>query len=101
MHFCFLSDALSVDFPPKYVKNGDIIHLVHGSTGRGLNRYKNDLNIYITIDMYMCMCISIYTHTHIHIYCILFLYAQSKNLQFTDVHIHLQERYHWEHDMHG
>jgi len=33
------SNSLTVDFPPKYVKNGDIIHLVHGATGRGLNSH--------------------------------------------------------------
>ena len=38
-----IRNSLTVDFPPKYVKNGDIIHLVHGATGRGLNRYKASL----------------------------------------------------------
>ncbi|XP_047134650.1 protein O-mannosyl-transferase 1 isoform X1 [Hydra vulgaris] len=33
------SDNLMTDFPPRPVKNGDIIHLVHGTTGRGLNSH--------------------------------------------------------------
>eukprot|EP00795_Rhopilema_esculentum_P010235 gene10235-18921_t len=33
------SENLSVEFPPKPVKNGDVIHLVHGTTGRGLNSH--------------------------------------------------------------
>ncbi|XP_057317466.1 protein O-mannosyl-transferase 1-like [Hydractinia symbiolongicarpus] len=33
------SDDLKVNFPPVFVKNGDIIHLVHGTTGRGLNSH--------------------------------------------------------------
>lgn len=32
-------DALSVDFPPKPVRNGDIIQIVHGVTGRALNSH--------------------------------------------------------------
>ncbi|XP_020630196.1 protein O-mannosyl-transferase 1-like [Orbicella faveolata] len=32
-------DALSVDFPPRPVRNGDIIQIVHGVTGRALNSH--------------------------------------------------------------
>eukprot|EP00794_Sanderia_malayensis_P015859 gene15859-17457_t len=42
------SDGLQVDFPPQPVMNGDIIHLVHGTTGRGLNSHDvaSPLNAY-------------------------------------------------------
>lgn len=33
------NDDLFTSFPPKYVKNGDVIHLVHGTTGRGLSSH--------------------------------------------------------------
>jgi len=33
------SDSLKVDFPPRPVKNGDVIHLVHGLTGRGISSH--------------------------------------------------------------
>ena len=32
-------DALVVDEPPIPIKHGDIIQIVHGLTGRALNRY--------------------------------------------------------------
>jgi hypothetical protein len=39
-----------VDDPPEAVKNGDIIQLVHGITGRALNRFVNvGLNCYSNI----------------------------------------------------
>ena len=35
----FFREKLETDYPPVAVKNGDIIQLVHGTTGRALNRY--------------------------------------------------------------
>lgn len=37
-HQYHFRDALTVDFPPRPVRNGDIIQIVHGVTGRALNR---------------------------------------------------------------
>ena len=47
----YFSDNLNVDFPPRFVKNGDIINLVHGTTGRGLNRYEDCVHEKILMDV--------------------------------------------------
>ena len=31
-------ESLAIDYPPRPVRNGDIIQIVHGVTGRALNR---------------------------------------------------------------
>ena len=51
LSYLLFSDNLNVDFPPRFVKNGDIINLVHGTTGRGLNRYEDCVDEKVLIDV--------------------------------------------------